>query len=102
VNGLKPGGSTNTYAALNTAFSDSPDTVAVYLLSDGNPNPGQVPQTIAAVPQWNAKRPATKQIKIFSTAFLLGNSSEGEKKESALFMEKLASLTKGVYRNMNE
>jgi hypothetical protein len=94
-------GGTNTYSALSLAFSSSPDTVAVYLLSDGLPNSGQAPQIINALPQWNAKRSADHQIKVFSTAFLLGASSASEKKESAAFMQQVAAVTKGVFRNMD-
>jgi hypothetical protein len=94
-------GGTNTYSALSLAFSSSPDTVAVYLLSDGLPNSGQAPQIINALPQWNAKRAANRQINVFSTAFLLGASSGSEKKESAAFMEQVAAVTKGVFRNMD-
>lgn len=95
------GGGTNTYAGLSDAFSLSATTVAVYLLSDGLPNSGQAPQIISALPQWNARRPAEYQIKVFSTAFLLGQSSAAEKQQSAAFMQQVAVVTNGVYRHMD-
>lgn len=101
LNRVGAGGGTNTYSALQEAFTLSSTTVAVYLLSDGLPNTGQASQIISALPKWNAERKPEYQIKIFSTAFLLGPSSATEKKQSAAFMEQVATVTNGVYRHMD-
>lgn len=83
---------------MRDAFSSSTTTVGVYLLSDGLPNAGQI---ISSLPQWNAVRPAEYKIKVYSTAFLLGQSSASEKAQSAAFMQKVAEVTNGIYRHMD-
>jgi hypothetical protein len=102
VAGLSPQSSTNTYAGLQLAFTSSADTVAVYLLSDGVPNSGQAPQILQAIPQWEAQRAANRKIRIFTTAFLLGKDTPADKQLSAQFMEQVATITNGIYRNMDQ
>lgn len=102
VGGLRAGGSTNTYAGLQLAFSSSKDTVAVYLLTDGVPDSGLAPRILQAIPQWQAQRAADRQIRIFATAFLLGPDSAADKQLSAAFMKQVAAITNGVYRNMDQ
>ncbi|ELR12404.1 von Willebrand factor type A domain containing protein [Acanthamoeba castellanii str. Neff] len=102
VAGLRAGGSTNTYAGLQLAFSSSKDTVAVYLLTDGVPDSGLAPRILQAIPQWEAQRAADRQIRIFATAFLLGPDSAADKQLSAAFMKQVAAITNGVYRNMDQ
>jgi len=93
---MRPGGGTNIYGSLEKAFADK-EVKAIYFLTDGRPTEGKKQDMngiIKDVKQWNMGR----NIPIHATAFLMGNHSSDNKAKSRELMQKLAEVTKGVYR----
>jgi hypothetical protein len=98
VQALRPGGSTNTYAALEAAFENkSVDTI--YLLSDGFPTSGPIRQKdalVAQVREWNSVR----RVRIHTLSYLVGARGRevAEKPQARAFMQHLAEATGGTFR----
>ncbi|MEE9390957.1 MAG: HEAT repeat domain-containing protein [Planctomycetota bacterium] len=101
IRGLKTGGGTNTYAALEAIFEEYSKADTLYLLSDGSPSSGKVYQQehlIAQVHKWNLRR----RLRIHTIALLSGDIPKtgplaDEKNEAARFMKQLADITGGSF-----
>jgi len=96
VSGLQTGGATDIYGGLQTAYNYT-DCDRIYFLTDGMPTSGlktNISEILADVAQWNQAR----NIKIYSTAFLMGDFGGDDKAGSRNLMRKLAEITGGVYR----
>jgi hypothetical protein len=92
-----PGGGTNAYDALVTAFND-PDMEALYFLSDGTPSVGITDPSaiIAKVQALSAAR--SPPVPVHTTALIEGTFSGDDKAASVAFMHGLAAATGGVAR----
>jgi hypothetical protein len=99
--GLRADGGTNIFAALQRAFAD-PEVVAIYLLTDGFPSVGvtDINQIIKQTAQMSGQK--NPRVAVNTIALTVGGSETPADREKAKFlMEQLASVTGGVYRNIN-
>lgn len=96
VKAMKPMGMTNTYGALEAAFSDkSLDTI--YFLSDGNPTTGTTilhAEILTAVRRWNQGRNVT----IHTIGLLVGKYGDEDHEKLKGFLQSLASQNGGECR----
>jgi hypothetical protein len=96
VKKMEPLGMTNTYGALETAFTDkSVDTI--YFLSDGYPTTGkcvQPEEILAAVRRWNAGRNVT----IHTIGLIVGKYKNEEHGRLKTFLQNLAAQNGGECR----
>jgi hypothetical protein len=96
VKKMEPLGMTNTYGALETAFTDkSVDTI--YFLSDGYPTTGkcvQPEEILAAVRRWNAER----NITIHTIGLIVGKYKNEEHSRLKTFLQNLAGQNGGECR----
>jgi hypothetical protein len=99
VEGLRAGGETNAYGALEAAFSDARvDTI--YLLSDGSPTVGDetIPTIILnKVAEWNRYR----GVKIHCIGFFPGDARNQNKAEARTFLIDLAQQNRGRYTEVD-
>lgn len=96
VKKMKPSGNTNTYGALETAFSDKAvDTI--YFLSDGNPTTGTTinhDEILRAVRRWNESR----NVIINTIGLLVGRYGNEDQSKLKKFLQNLASQNGGECR----
>lgn len=98
VQGLKAGGETNAWGALQAAFDD-PDVDTIYLLSDGTPTVGDetIPELIhQKILQQNRDR----RIVINCIGFFPGFAKNQDKKSARAFLRKLALDSEGIYKEI--
>jgi hypothetical protein len=93
---MKPIGMTNTYGALEAAFSDKAvDTI--YFLSDGNPTTGTTvnhQEILTAVRRWNQGR----NVHIYTIGLLVGKYGNEDHEKLKSFLKSLASQNGGECR----
>jgi len=95
VNTFVPLGGTDTYDALNAVFAD-PNVLAVFLLSDGQPNPGQAPNIVQLAQKWSSATPGVSKT-VNTVCFQVGGTYDPV---ATQFMQTLASVTGGVFRSI--
>jgi len=92
VKGFSANGGTNTLGALKAVIAD-PNLLAVYLLSDGEPNAGQIPSILSIAKQWSSAVSPPKNVN--TVCFQLGGTYVPG---AADFMQTLAATTGGTFR----
>jgi Ca-activated chloride channel family protein len=95
VDGLRAGGETNSYGALEAAFSDR-EVDTIYLLSDGSPTVGKetsLTLILDAVTRWNRYRGT----RIHCIGLFAGDAPRQDLPQAREFLRRLAHANQGRY-----
>jgi len=95
VDGLRAGGETNSYGALEAAFSDR-EVDTIYLLSDGSPTVGEetsLTLILDAVTRWNRYRGT----RIHCIGLFAGDAPRQDLPQAREFLRRLAHANQGRY-----
>jgi len=95
VDNLEAGGETNTYGALQNAFSHR-EVDTIYLLSDGSPKAGKETSSLLieeAVSTWNRYR----GVRVHCIGFFAGTAKNQDEKRAGEFLRRISSRNFGRY-----
>ncbi len=95
VYGLRPGGDTAAYDALEAAFRF--DAEAIYFLSDGEPNAGKIPLPAAIVAAVTAGQPHPPDVHLYDR-----HCPRAPGQPLDTFLKTLAEQNFGVYRRVDQ